>query len=122
MKSGFNLTDIELKILDEARRLLGENLADYLLSGLGEGEIKHCRVFTALSTSSSDEDVTYRFEAVSESPEGLAIGRDPLVLSVLLLMFREQWSMDDTVVFNTNEVIERLGWPQTRESESLIKQ
>src|SRR5690348_5934819 len=115
MRLGFNLTDIELKVLDEARRLLGENLADYLLSGLGEAEIKHCRVFTALSSSSSDEDITYRFEVINESLEGLAIGREPLVLSVLLLMFREQWSMDDTVVFNTREVLERLGWSQSKE-------
>lgn len=122
MSLNFYQTEAEREVLDSARRLLGDNLGDYLLSGLGEDKIIHRRVFTASGSSSSDEGVAYRFEVISESPEGLAIGREPLVLSVLLSMFREQWSMDDTVVFNTSEVIEWLGWPQSKESELLVKQ
>lgn len=122
MNSDFKLTEAEEKVLTEARHLFGSNLADYLLSGLGEAGITHCRGFTAQLTTPQGEDVTYRFEMRNESAQGLPIGREPLVMAVLLNLFRERQPMDDAVTFRPSDVLEKLGWPQTTDTQLLIKQ
>jgi hypothetical protein len=79
MSTKFSLTDTEWKVVGEIRRLLGPNLANYLLSGLGEAGAVHCRAFTTLSAPSHAEEVTYRFEMRDESGrKGLPAGHDPL--------------------------------------------
>lgn len=122
MNSNFKPTDTEQKILNEARYLLGSNLADYLLSGLGETDITHCRSFIAPSTSQNGQDSTYRFEMISESIQGLPIERDLLVLAVLLDTLSEQRKMDDTVTLKVSDILETLHWSQTTASSLLIKQ
>ena len=122
MSSEFNPTETEQEVLNETRHLFGSNLADYLLSGLGEAGITHCRAFTAHLASPQGEEVTYRFEIRNESTQGLPIGREPLVMAVLLNLFRERQPLDDAVTFRQSDVLEKLEWPQTRESQLLIKQ
>jgi hypothetical protein len=122
MSSNFNPTETEQKVLTETRHLFGSNLADYLLSGLGEANITHCRAFTAQLTSPQGEDVTYRLEMRNESALGLPMGREPLVMAVLLNLFRERQPMDDAVTFRASDVLEKLKWPQTTETQLLIKQ
>jgi hypothetical protein len=122
MNSDFKLTEIEQKVLTETRQLFGSNLADYLLSGLGEATITHCRAFTAQLASPQGEDVTYRFEIRNESAQGLPLGREPLVMAVLLNLFRERQPMDDSVTFRPSDVLEKLDWPQTTDTQLLIKQ
>jgi hypothetical protein len=122
MNSNFKPTETEQKILSEARYLLGNNLADYLLSGLGETNITDCRAFIARSTSHHGQDSTYRFEIINESEEGLPIERDPLVLAVLLDTLREQRKMDDTVTIKVSDILETFRCSQTPASELLIKQ
>jgi hypothetical protein len=122
MNSDFKLTEIEQMVLTETRHLFGSNLADYLLSGLGEANITHCRAFTAHLTSPQGEDVTYRFEMRNESAQGLPFGREPLVMAVLLNLFRERQPLDDAVTFRASDVMERLDWPQTTKNQLLIKQ
>jgi hypothetical protein len=122
MNPDFKHTEIEQKILTETRQLFGSNLADYLLSGLGKADITHCRAFTAQLTSPQGEDVTYRFEIRNESAQGLPSGREPLVMAVLLNLFRERQPMDDAVTFRVSDILEKLGWPQTTETQQLIKQ
>ena len=121
MNSNFKPTETEQKVLTEARYLLGNNLADYLLSGLGNTQISNHRAFTAQSTSAQLE-VTYRFEMINESAEGLPIERDPLVLAVLLDTLREQRKMDDSVTLNVSDILETLHWSHTTASELLVEQ
>lgn len=122
MNHNRNLTKAERGVLDQARRLLGEHLAYFLLSGLGHADITHCRAFTAQGSYPDNEGVTYRFEMHNDSAHGLPNGRDPLVLAVLLLLFVEQWMMDDSVRFTMSEIIQRLQWSEDSKSQLLITQ
>jgi hypothetical protein len=122
MSPDFKLTETEQKVLTETRQLFGSNLVDYLLSGLGEAGITHCRAFTAQLTSPQGEDVTYRLEIRNESEQGLPSGREPLVMAVLLNLFRERQPMDDAVIFRASDVLEKLEWPQTTDTQLLVKQ
>jgi hypothetical protein len=122
MNSDFKLTETEQKVLSETRHLFGPNLTDYLLSGLGEANITHCRAFTAHLASPQGDDVTYRLEIRNESAQGLPSGREPLVIAVLLNLFRERQPLDDAVTFRVNDILETLEWPQTTETQLLIKQ
>lgn len=120
MSTDYKLSETERRALDDARRLLGDNLTDFLLSGLGEAEISHRRAFAARSTSRHSWGVTYRFEMVNES--GLAAGREPLVLAALLGLLQEDQPPEGGLVFRECKVIESLGWPDTAESRKLVKQ
>ena len=122
MNSNMKLTQTERRVLDKASRLLGDHLASFLLSGLGHTDITHCRAFTAQGSSSDSEEMTYSFKMRNDSAQGLPNGRDPLVLAVLLQLFVEQWMMDDSVRFTMNEIMQRLQWSPTTESELLITQ
>ena len=122
MNPNRNLTKAERGVLDQSRRLSGNHLASFLLSGLGHTDITHCRAFTAQGSSPDSEEVTYRLEMRNDSAQGLPNGRDPLVLAVLLLLFVEQWMMDDSVRFTMSEIIQRLQWSEDSKSQVLITQ
>jgi hypothetical protein len=122
MSSRFKPTESEQQVLDSTRSLLGPNLADYLLSGLGETNISHCRAFTAQNTNPHAENVTYQLEMINESAQGLPRGRDPLVMAVLLNMLRERQPTHDKVTFRMCDILETVQWSQTTESQLLIKQ
>lgn len=121
MSSNFSPTEIERKVLDSARQLLGSNLYDYLLSGLGETKITHCRAFIARSTSRHSDNVTYQFEMINDSGQGLPRGRDPIVLAALLLHFWQHQSLNSTIRFPETEIMEMLKWPQNAESIAIVK-
>lgn len=120
MGSDFKLTGIEQEVLTGARRLLGPNLADYLLSGLGEAQVTHRRAFMAQSASLGAEQVTYRFEMRGDSAQGLPAGRDPVVMAALIGLLRERQPMDDAVTFSVNSMLETLRWPQSKESHRTV--
>lgn len=123
MSSNFNSTEIEQQILNEARQLLGPNLANYLFSGLGETNVIRWRAFTAQSDSSYAEDISYRFEMRNESGQkGLPIGRDPLVLAALIGLLQERQPQDSRVTFKDRDILENLRWPLAPESLTLIRQ
>jgi hypothetical protein len=123
MSSNFNPTETEQKILNAVRQLLGSNLTGYLLSGLGETNTVHCRAFTAQSTSSQAEKVTYQFEMKNESGrDGLPAGQDPLVLAALIELLWERQPLDSRITFRDSDILEKLQWPLTSESRTLIKQ
>jgi hypothetical protein len=121
ISSSFNATETEQQVLDKAVQVLGFNLADYLLSGLGEIGITHHRAFTARSTARHSEDVIYRFEMISESEQGLPRGRDPLVLAVLLSDLATHQPVNNNLRFSESKISERLGWPVSEESNLLVK-
>jgi hypothetical protein len=114
------LSEVEQSTLDAARRLLGSNLSDYLLSGLGETKIIHCRAFIARSTSRHSENVTYQFEMINDSGQGLPRERDPLVLAALFLHLCQYQSLN-TVRFPETEVMEILKRPQNAISITMVK-
>lgn len=122
MSPDFKLTETEQKVLTETHHLFGSNLANYLFSGLGEANITHCRTFTAKLTSPQSENVTCRFEIRNDFAQGLPSAREPLVMAVLLNLLRERQPMDDAVTFRVSDILETLDWPQTRETQLLIKQ
>jgi hypothetical protein len=114
------LTQAERSTLNEAHRLLGDNLSAFLLAGLGETQLTHRHAFTALSVQ-GDEN-TCRLEMINESYLGLPIGRDPLVMALLLNILHEQMRMDDIVDFSAVDILKTLGWPPSQESQLMIKQ
>lgn len=122
MDSNFNLTDTEHSTLETARHLLGDNLSDFLLCGLGEAQITHRRAFSAQTISLHVDARAYQLEIVSESQQGLPIGRDPLVLAALLNMLCERQPLDSTILFHESDLLQKLQWSHVAESRRLIKQ
>ena len=116
------LTDAEQRILDSAFRILGENLAEFLLSGLGEAHRTKRRTFTAQSTNPQGVSICYKLEMLNESKQGLPINHDPLVFAALLQILSERKFPRSKVRFRDQVVLTRLQWPQSIESELLIKQ
>lgn len=122
MDSNFNLTDTEHSTLETARHLLGDNLSDFLLCGLGETQITHRRAFSAQTISTHVDARAYQFEMVSESKQGLPVGRDPLVLAALLDLLWERQPLDSTILFRQSDLLQKLQWSHVAESQRLIKQ
>jgi hypothetical protein len=58
---------------------------------------------------------------VSESKQGLPIGRDPLVLAALLDMLCERQPLDSTILFRQSDIMDTLQWPDDAESKRFIK-
>jgi hypothetical protein len=115
-------TSAERTALDQARRLLGNNLSAFLLSGLGDTQITHRRTFTARSGPEQGDETAYQLEMTNDSEQGLPIGTDPLVMAHLLKILREEMRMADNVDFNVADLLKALGWSQTLDSHLLIKQ
>lgn len=115
-----NLTEAERSALDEARKLLGDNLTTFLLSGVGESTIVHRRLFTAQCNLSHGRQLTYQLEMINDSAQGLPIGQDPLVLAALLDLLWERQPLDSTILVRHSDIMEKLRWPQEAESQRLI--
>lgn len=122
MTSNYEFTEVELKTVEEARRLLGSHLSEFLLSGLGETNITHCRAFTASSTSSHSKGISYRFEIINESQQGLPIKRDPLIFAALIELLWERQPLDGKVLFRESAILDKLQWPVIPELQMLVKQ
>lgn len=120
METNYDLSEPEQAVLSTARGLLGANLADFLLSGLGEAQVTHRRSFAARAPVAQGEELSYRFATVSDSKEGLPVGRDPLVLAVLIGLLRERQPMDEKVGFDIDGMQKVLQWPQSKESHLTI--
>jgi hypothetical protein len=118
----YNLSEYERDILESARRLLGNNLGDFLLSGLGETENTHRRTFAACGVGHHAGSFNYEFEAVGDSEMGLPSGREPLVMAALLDLLQERQPPDGRVNFCEGEVLDRLGWSARGDSRMLLKQ
>lgn len=116
------LTQAERNALDIARKLLGDNLADFILTGLDETGITHRRIFTARSSLSHGDDITYQLQTISDSELGLPTGRDPIVLAVLLALLWERQPLHSTILFREADILEKLQWDNNAESRRLIKQ
>lgn len=122
MVTNFELTAPEHSVVAKARELLGDNLSDFILSGLGEAGISLQRSFTARSTLPQVDGVTYQLEIITESESGLPIGRDPIFLAVLLTLLWERQPLHSTILFREADIIERLEWDSNAETKRVIKQ
>jgi hypothetical protein len=120
MDTHFVATEDEGELLDSARRVLGGNLFEFLLSGLGEPHHPRRR-FTARSIRAHGPGLTYRLEVVAESEKGLPGGRDPLVMAALLHLLWTVSKGRDEVVFRDEQLLEILLWPDTRESRVAVE-
>jgi hypothetical protein len=121
MSTPYAPTEAEHDLLDTARRVLGVNLSEFLLSGLGEPHQLR-RLYTARSIRAHGPGLTFRLEAVSDSENGLPGGRDPLVMAALLHLLWTGERGRDNVVFRDEELLERLSWPNTPESRRSIEE
>lgn len=120
MSSSYTPTETEQDLLDFVRRVLGANLSEFLLSGLGEPHHTHRR-YTAHSTKTHKWARTYQFKIVSDTQDELPGGRDPLVLAALLhLMWTGKAGRHD-VAFRDEELLEKLGWPESKESRRCVE-
>jgi len=113
-------TEAERDLLDTAWQVLGGNLFEFLLAGLGEPHYPRRR-FTATSIREHGPGVTYRLEAVAESEKGLPGGRDPVVMAALLHLLWTGGRGRDEVVFRDEELLGILSWPDTRELRLAVK-
>ena len=120
MNSPYVPTEAEQDLLDFVRRVLGGNLSEFLLSGLGEPH-KTRRRFTARSTKTHKWAPTYQFEVVSDTEGELPGGRDPLVLAALLHLMWTAKAGRSEVTFRDEELLEKLGWQETKESRRSIE-
>lgn len=105
-------TEAEHDLLDTARQMLGGNLFDFLLSGLGEPHHPRRR-YSANGIRPHGLGPVYQLEAVAESEKGLPGGRDPLVLAALLHLL---WTGDrgrDEIVLREDDLLGILSWPDT---------
>jgi hypothetical protein len=107
-------------LLDTAQRVLGVNLSEFLLSGLGEPHQTR-RLYTARSIRAHGPGLTFQLEIISDSGEGLPGGRDPLVMATLLHLLWTGERGRDEVVFRDELLLERLSWPDTPESRLSIE-
>lgn len=121
MSNTYVPTEAESDLLDTARRVLGTNLSEFLLSGLGE-PLQPRRLYTARSVRAHGPGPTFRLEVVSDSGEGLPSGRDPLIMAALLHLLWTGESGRDEVVFRDEALLERLSWPNTAESRNSISE
>jgi hypothetical protein len=122
MNANDNLSTPERKTLDEIRKLLGDNLSDFVLSGLGETSVTHRRTFSTQIIPSHSDEITYQLEMINDSEQGLPIGHDPIVLAVLLDLLWERQPLHSTILFKVTDVLEKLQWDNNAESRRLIKQ
>lgn len=122
MTSNFELTAAEREVMAQACQLLGDNLADFLLSGLGEADISRRRRFNAQSALPQSDGITYQLEMASDSELGLPTGRAPIVLATLLALLWERQPLHSTILFREADILEKLEWNNNAESRGLIKQ
>lgn len=121
MVTNIELSAAEDKVIGEACKLLGDNLADFLLSGLRETDISNRRCFTAQNTLSHNDGITYQLEMISDHKMGLPTGRDPVVLAVLLALLWERQPLHSTILFREADILDKLEWDNNAESKMLIK-
>jgi hypothetical protein len=121
MAPNFELSAAESRTITEVRKLLGDNLADFLLFGLGDSAIVHHRVFTTLSIHVHSHEIAYQLEMINNSESGLAVGRDPLVLAALLELLWERQPLESVMLFRESDILDRLQWPHNAESQSIIR-
>lgn len=120
MNSSNTATHAEQRIIKFAYQLLGNNLAEFLLSGYGIVQANQCRTFIAKSINPIKGKSTHRFDMVSYSELGLPRGRDPLVLASLIYLLLMTSGSTDKVEFMHSQLLERLGWDNSNESILII--
>lgn len=119
MNTHYAATEEEGELLDSARRVLGGNLFEFLLSGLGEPHHPRRR-YSARSIRAHGPGLDYQLEAVAESEKGLPGGRDPLVMAALLHLLWTGSKGRDEVVFREGQLLEVLLWPDTKEARATV--
>ncbi len=112
MSTPYTPTEAEHDLLDTARRVLGDNLFQFLFSDLG-GAHRPRRRFTATSVREHGHGTVHQLEAVGESEKGLPGGRDPLVMAALLRLLLTRGKGKDEVVFREEELLGILSRPDT---------
>jgi len=121
MSSSRNYSDAEYRVVETARRMMGANLSDFLLSGLGEPSHPSSRSFKAERTEGGEE-VTYLLKIVSDSDLGLPAGKDPLVMAAVLSLISERNDYGDDLALNTGSMTEALAWPASQTSRLTVEQ
>jgi hypothetical protein len=116
----YTLTEAEHDLLDTARRVLGGNLFEFLLSGLREPHHPRRR-YTATSIREHGQGLVYQLKSVAETDKGLPGGRDPLVMAALLHLLLTGGRGRDEVVFSDEDLLGILSWPDTLESRLTVE-
>lgn len=119
MRAPYVPTEAEHDLLDTARRVLGGNLSEFLLSGLGEQHHARRR-YTATSIREHDLGLTYQLEVIAETEKGLPGGRDPVVMAALLHLLFTAGRVQDKVIYSEGDLLAVLSWPDTRESRLAV--
>lgn len=121
MSTSYVPTEAEHDLLDTARRVLGVNLSEFLLCGLGEPRQPR-RLYTAQSIRTHGPGLTFQLEVASDSGEGLSGGHDPLVMAALLHLLWTGERGRNEVVFRDEELLGILSWHDTPESRRSISE
>jgi hypothetical protein len=115
----------ELRLVNFACEQFGEQLSQFLLTGLGEEEISQRGRFTITYKCGENSYLERHVEVITYKPADgssyLPRGRHPLVLIALLhlLMNGTQGSLN-TLRYEQEEVLSLLGWKDTRKARREI--
>jgi hypothetical protein len=116
------LTESEQRLLGSAFSILSENLAEFLLSGLGENDRTTHRTFIARSANSRDVNANFQFVMINESEQGLPRGRDPLIFAAMLDLLWADKPPNGKVSFQDAGLLKKLQWPINPQSKLILKQ
>lgn len=119
--TAYATTEAEQELLDYARRILGDNLAEFLLSGLKDASHLRRRSYTVQSGDGHRKIRNYKLDVISEDGRGVPAGRDPLVLAAVLHLMWTRRAYFDEVAFRDEVLLERLGWADMPESRRAIE-
>lgn len=118
--TAYAITEAEQELLDYARWILGDNLAEFLLSGSKDASQPR-RSYTVQSGDRHGKIREYKLDIISENGRGIPAGRDPLVLAAVLHLMWTRRAYLDEVAFRDEVLLERLGWADSPESHLAIE-
>lgn len=119
-----NLSTLEQRLLDFARKQFGDLLTQFLFAGFDEDEASQSWLFTIQFTNDGaalHRELQVSAGEQSNGPGRLPQMREPLVIIALLslLILRDQTS-SASLSYDLEEVLEVLGWNDTSQSRRVV--
>jgi hypothetical protein len=119
------LTSTEQYLLDFARVQFGEHLSQFLLAGLGEGNLGQRERFTITYEGDDNAALKRQVQVITHEPlDGSSLlpqRRDPLVLLALLhLLFNGEQASPNSLEYKQEDVLSLLGWKDTKKARTEI--
>jgi hypothetical protein len=120
-----NFSPQEQRVLDFARQQFGEHLCQFLIAGLGEGQVGQRGGFIITYACGETAALKRHVEVITYEPADgssyLPRGRNPLILIALLrLLVNSNRGALNILHYEQEEVLSLLGWKDTRKARREI--